>query len=101
MNKCRAPSGVWAESYRHEIRLTAELMLLASRIGRALLTAHQDANEPSSDAGSQTKTKTNPSTDQKIPDNLNCTADAIPSPQLNSNAVDSLVPTFRTDIANK
>ena len=101
LNKCHAPSGVWAESYRHEIRLTAELMLLASRIGRALLTAHQEANEPSSDAESQTKTRIHPSTDQKIPDSLNFTGKAISSPRLNSIAVDSLVPTFRTDIANK
>ena len=101
MIKCHAPSGVWAESYRHEIRLTAELMLLACRIGRALLTAHQEANEPSSVVGSQTETRIHPSTDQKIPDNLNCTGEAIPSPRLNSTAVDNLVPTFRTDIANK
>ena len=101
LNKCHAPTGVWAESYRHEIRLTAELMLLSSRIGRALLTAHQEANEPSSDAESPSKTSLHASTDQKISDSLNCTGKTMPSSRCNSLAVDSLLPTFRTDIANK
>ena len=101
MNKCYAPTGVWAESYRHEIRLTAELMLLSSRIGRALLAAQQVPNEPCADAESPSKTRIHRSTDQEIADNLNDAGKAIPSPRRNSIAVDSLQPTFRTDIANK
>ena len=101
LNKCYAPTGVWAESYRHEIRLTAELMLLSSRIGRALLTAQQVPNEPCPEVESLSKTKIHTSTDQKIADNLNDAGKAIPSPRRNSIAVDSLQPTFRTDIANK
>ena len=101
LNKCHAPTGVWAESYRHEIRLTAELMLLSSRIGRALLTAQQVPNELCPDAESPSKSKIHTPTDQEIADNLNNAAKAKPSPQRNSIAVDSLQPTFRTDIANK
>ena len=101
LNKCHAPTGVWAESYRHEIRLTAELMLLSSRIGRALLAAQQVPNEPCPDAESPSKIKIHRSTDQEIADNLNDAGKAIPSPRRNSKAVDSLQPTFRTDIANK
>ena len=38
---------------------------------------------------------------QKIADSLNDAGKAIPSPRRDSIAVDSLQPTFRTDIANK
>ena len=100
LNKCHSPIGVWAESYRHEIRLTAELMLLSSRIGRALLTAQQVPKEPHPDAESVSKTKLHTPTDHKIADNINDGGKAL-SPRRNSIAVDSLQPTFRTDIANK
>ena len=80
LNKCYAPTGVWAESYRHEIRLTAELMLLSSRIGRALLAAQQVSNEPCPDAESPSKTRMHTPTDQEIADNLNDAGKAIPSP---------------------
>ena len=100
LNKCHSPIGIWAESYRHEIRLTAELMLLSSRIGRALLVAQQVPNETHPAAESPSKTQIHTSTDPKITDNLNDGGKAL-SPQRNSIAVDSLQPTFRTDIANK
>ena len=100
MNKCHAPTGVWAESYRHEIRLTAELMLLSSRIGRALLVAQHVPNETHPDAQSLSKPQIHISTDPKIEDSHNDGGKAL-SPRRNSIAVDSLQPTFRTDIANK
>lgn len=53
--KCHLPGSILAESYRHEILLTSELLLLASRIGRSLVVEGREAtaNDSSEDDSSR------------------------------------------------
>ena len=94
LNKCKSPNGVWSESYRHEIRLTSELMLIAARVGRAVINSRKRAP----DAGTTTEEDKNLSTSEesKTRQDSECM-----STQKLLERMDHLQPTFRTDIANK
>ena len=108
LNKCHAPIGVWSESYRHEIRLTAELMLLSARIGRALVSTWQDCKRNGSDAQLDLNTSADSPTNAERCNGLNILNDQ-PLQSSNNNSttkknpigIGDLQPTFRTDIANK
>ena len=107
LNKCHAPIGVWSESYRHEIRLTAELMLLSARIGRALLSSRLHSRKHSLDTGQELNSSNSSrnteqrnrtfNTDKGVSLNEGCDTGA----RENSVGMCNLQPTFRTDIANK
>jgi hypothetical protein len=104
LSKCHAPIGVWSESYRHEIRLTAELMLLSARIGRALLSTRLHSREQSIDTEQELNSSRNT---EEINRSFN-TRNGMPliegcdtGARKNSVAMCNLQPTFRTDIANK
>ena len=95
LNKCNPPTGVWSESYRHEIRLTAELMLIAARLCRAVITSRQHSPEPSSQKDSEKRPVTQLG-------GITKSADCQHSSTRNTlEKMDNLQPTFRTDIANK
>ena len=106
LSKCHAPIGVWPEGYRHEIRLTAELMLLAARIGRAVLTVKQNPKLPNWDLKSES-ISSNPSPNDVEPSSdLSNMTNGISSLDLLETenitvGIANLQPTFRTDIANK
>ena len=95
LNKCNPPSGVWSESYRHEIRLTSELMLIAARVGRAIINSRQY----SPDIGTKEETNRN---QQASSDEVKNNVDDRHSLNKNlSEKMENLPSTFRTDIANK
>ena len=107
LNKCHAPIGVWSESYRHEIRLTAELMLLSARIGRGLLSTNRDSREHCLDK-KEGSNASNQSVDLEPNierSNKSCQMKLLGSSDTilrrESDGMCSLQPTFRTDVANK
>ncbi len=78
-DRTRGKPEIRTESLRQEVQLTSELLLLAAKVGRALMVA--GANPGGSPSQHHVKTKSGLST-------INV-------------GVANLAPTFRTDIANK
>ena len=107
LNKCHDPIGVWSESYRHEIRLTAELMLLSARIGRGLLSTRRHSREHCLEKkegliASNQSVDVEPNIERS---NKTCEGKFIDSSDTilrrGSDGLRNLQPTFRTDVANK
>ena len=105
LNKCHSPIGVWSEGYRHEIRLTAELMLLSARVGRALLMFRQNVIKSDFNVGSDSNgyvsNEFSNFDDAKVTNRMPLVENYIVDKCTIAMEIGKLQPTFRTDIANK